>query len=229
MLEAKSLSRRIGEHWILRDISVRVDAGRILGIVGPSGCGKTTLLRLMALLDSADGGTVVFDGRPFTIAAKSDDGVYPSIALVAQGYPIWPHITLRTMRAMIERGDGAHQHWATLGLEPLLDRLPSQLSAGQRQRAALALALSSKPKVLLLDEITSAQDVEHCATIAKLLRAQANEGLAIVTSTHLLQFVTALADDFAFLDHGILLEQGTINQLRDPKSDRLRKFMFLAD
>jgi polar amino acid transport system ATP-binding protein len=228
MLEAQTLSRRIGERYLLRDVSVRVGAGQILGIVGPSGCGKTTLLRLLALIDSPDSGTVVFDGRTFSGSATGEDNVYPALSLVAQGYALWPHLTLRKMRAMIERVSDGHEHWETLGLETLMDRQPSQLSAGQRQRAALALALSVKPKVLLLDEVTSAQDVEHCDIIAKLLRAQAKSGMSIVLSTHLLQFVSGVADEFVFLDQGNLLEQGPIAQLREPKSERLRKFMFVA-
>lgn len=227
MLEAQTLSRRIGERYLLREVSVRVEAGRILGIVGPSGCGKTTLLRLLSLLDAPDGGAVVFDGRTFASGAAGDETVYPDLSLVAQGYALWPHLSLRAMRAMIEH-DSDGTHWETLSLHPLLDRQPAQLSAGQRQRAALALALSVKPKVLLLDEITSAQDVEHCDVIARLLKERAKTGMSIVLTTHLLQFASGVADKFAFLNQGSLLESGPISQLKEPKSERLRKFMFVA-
>lgn len=226
MLEAQTLSRRIGERYLLREVSVRVESGRILGIVGPSGCGKTTLLRLLSLVDAPDGGAVVFDGRSFARGAGEFETVYPALTLVAQGYPLWPHLSLRAMRSMIERDDGG-THWETLGLNALLDRQPAQLSAGQRQRAALALALSVNPKVLLLDEITSAQDVEHCEVIARLLKERARDGMGIVLSTHLLPFASGVADQFAFLDQGSLLESGPISQLKDPKSDRLRKFLFI--
>lgn len=229
MLRCQSLSRRIGEKCLFRDITLGVDDGKILGIVGPSGCGKTSLLRTLALVDIADGGTLELFGTARGLIAMPEDGVYPQVSFVAQGFPLWPHLSVRAMRTLIGASAAAGEHWETLGLESLLDRFPAQLSAGQRQRVALALALSVQPKLLFLDEITSAQDVEHCDIISRKLRALAHSGMTVVFSTHYLQFAGGTADEFAFLDQGALVEAGPIAQLRSPTTERLRKFLFVRD
>lgn len=229
MLRCHSLSRRIGHKWLFRDITLGVNAGKILGVVGPSGCGKTSLLRALALLDSPDSGTLEVFGKPRGTVVMPEDGIYPQASFVAQGFPLWPHLSARSMRTLI-RGDSAErEHWETLGMESLLDRFPAQLSAGQRQRVALALALSMRPKLLFLDEITSAQDVERCDIISRKLRALAQSGMTVVFSTHYLQFAAGTADEFAFLDQGALIEAGPIAQLRAPTTERLRKFLFVRD
>jgi ABC-type polar amino acid transport system ATPase subunit len=133
------------------------------------------------------------------------------------------------MRTLIRADSAEREHWETLGLESLLDRFPAQLSAGQRQRVALALALSMRPKLLFLDEITSAQDVERCDIISRKLRALAQSGMTVVFSTHYLQFAAGTADEFAFLDQGSLIEAGPIAQLVAPTTERLRKFLFVRD
>ena len=229
MLRCQSLSRRIGDKWLFRDITLDVKAGKILGVVGPSGCGKTSLLRTLALLDVADTGALELFHIARGQIAMPEDGIYPQISLVQQGFPLWPHLSARAMLALIGGHSADVEHWKTLGLESLLDRFPAQLSAGQRQRVALALALSVRPKLLFLDEITSAQDVERCDIISRKLRALARSGMTVVFSTHYLQFAAGTADEFAFLDQGSLIEAGPIAQLRTPTTERLRKFLFVRD
>lgn len=229
MLRCQSLSRRIGDKWLFRDISFGVEAGKILGVVGPSGCGKTSLLRALALLDVADDGTLELFGKARASVAMPEDGIYPQVSFVPQAFPLWPHLSARAMRALIGGHPADGEHWKTLGLELLLDRFPAQLSAGQRQRVALALALSVRPKLLFLDEITSAQDVERCDIISRKLRALAQGGMTVVFSTHYLQFAAGTADAFAFLDQGALIEAGPIAQLRTPTTERLRKFLFVRN
>ena len=229
MLQCQSLSRRIGDKWLFRDITLGVDAGKVLGIVGPSGCGKTSLLRTLALLDVADSGTVELLGTKQGLHMMPESGIYPHVSFVSQGFPLWPHLSLRAMWLLSGGHSVGDKHWETLGLESLFDRFPAQLSSGQRQRAALALALSVRPKLLLLDEITSAQDVERCDTISRELRRLARNGMTVVFSTHYLQFAAGTADEFAFLDQGTLIEAGPIAQLRTPTTERLRKFLFVRE
>jgi len=229
MLRCQSLSRRIGEKWLFRDITLGVDTGKILGIVGPSGGGKTSLLRSLGLLDVVDSGTIEILGRPRGTTVMPEDGVYPQITMVSQGFPLWPHLTVRAMRTLAAGDDVDEENWEVLGLESLLDRFPAQLSAGQRQRAALALALAVRPKLLFLDEITSAQDVERCDVISRKLRELARGGMTVVLSTHYLQFAAGTANEFAFLDQGALVETGPIAQLRAPTTERLRKFLFVRE
>lgn len=229
MLRCQSLSRKIGDKWLFRDITLQVAAGKILGIVGPSGCGKTSLLRTLALLDVADTGSLELFGASRGTAVMPEDGVYPDVSFVQQGFPLWPHLSARSMRGLIREHSATTEHWETLGLESLLDRFPAELSAGQRQRVALALALSVRPKLLLLDEITSAQDVERSDMISRKLRTLARSGMTVVFSTHYLQFAAGTADEFVFLDQGTLIEAGPIAQLRGPATERLRKFLFVRD
>jgi polar amino acid transport system ATP-binding protein len=230
MIRCDSLSRRIGDRWLLKDVSLDVPSGKVMSIVGPSGCGKTTLLRLLALLDSPDEGLVEVAGRTFPRGVNGDRSIYPDVTLVAQSYPLWPHLTLEQQFRLFSReaADSVRELLQELGMTELLQREPGRLSAGQRQRAALALALGTRPKVLLLDEITAAQDIEHCEVIAKLILSLAKSGMTVILSTHLIQFAKTVSDQFAFLDHGKLVEHGSKSQLESPKTERLRKFLYLS-
>jgi ABC-type polar amino acid transport system ATPase subunit len=222
LVKCHNLGRFINNYWLYRDVSLSLGAGVVTALIGPSGSGKTSLLRSIALLDTPTLGELEHSQELLDTGGE----YYPSISFVAQDFPLWPHVSIGRMRSLVQI-DGAADYFTTLGVSSLLERQPHQMSAGQRQRAALALALSTRPRVLILDEITSAQDVENAALIAETLKELKNQGLSIFASTHFLQFAANIADTFIFMDKGQMIEEGLISGLGTPRTQRLRDFMFL--
>jgi ABC-type polar amino acid transport system ATPase subunit len=235
MLLATQISKSFGASEALRDVSVQVGPGKLTVVLGPSGSGKTTLLRCISLLDVPQSGRVEIDGQAFSAATPGQvpEGLYPDMGVVFQNLALWPHLTLRENillpLKLTRRTDADHPYVRqlidTFGMNGFVDRLPHQVSGGEKQRAAIVRAMALRPKYLLLDEITSALDVEQVVVLLGELERLKREGVGILLITHLLGFAHRAADSFIFLDHGRVVEQGMVAQLKAPQTSRLQTFL----
>lgn len=223
-LSAENISKAFDGNSVLDALSVSIDPGKTLAILGRSGSGKSTLLKCLNLTFLPDKGEISLDGQAYFqggAALFEPWEVRRQIGLVLQEYPLFPNLTVRQNLAFALRhnlqcppeevGRRIEPIAGQLGITALFDRYPGTLSGGQAQRCALARALVLKPRVLLLDEITSALDPETIndviAAVRSLRAAAEDQTLAIVLVTHLVHFAETFADEIAFLHQGALIER----------------------
>lgn len=240
------VSKAFGEHAVLRDISLDVYPGEVVAIIGPSGGGKSTLLRCATTLEQIDAGSLRYGD--LTVASTAADGRVTYVkgdqlrqaksrfGLVFQSYNLFPHMTvLRNImdapiavqkrdRAEVERE--ARSLIEKMGLAGNEDKVPCQLSGGQQQRASIARALALNPDILFFDEPTSALDPELTGEVLKVIRQLAAEDITMIIVTHEMAFARDVADRVVFMDGGVIVEQGTPEQvLGAPQQERTRAFL----
>jgi len=220
MLTAHNIEKKRGGRHILHGIDISIEPSSIVSLIGPSGAGKTTLLNVLSGVDAPDGGEVKVDGEDLSNPS-------PQVAMVFQQLFLWPHLTLRQNIALANRSTEAEitELIATLGMEAFIDRYPNQTSLGQRQRAALARAIALKPKYLLLDEITSALDIEQIERVAALLEKLRASGLGILLVSHLINFAKRTSDQIVFMDGGVVIERGGKEFVSSPQKQRTQEFL----
>lgn len=235
MLLAKNITKKIDKREILKDISFSIESGQIVSIIGPSGSGKTTFLRAISLIDFPDSGSLEIGDEKYQFPINQIEKVkypYPNLTVVFQQFFIWPHLTIRENITLALRGNVDKKHFdEVVGLfqmNEFLDRFPNEVSLGQRQRAALARALVLKPKYLLLDEVTSALDIEQSHLILGHLRQIAQQGVGIIFVSHALHLASKISDKVIFLDEGKIVEEGTSDIINNPKTERLKKFVNIS-
>ncbi len=238
MLRATGITKRFGTQDVLRGIDLTVEPGTITAIIGPSGGGKSTLLRALSLLEPPDAGSVEIDDEVhrFPDGAVTSGHPWPKLGVVFQQLFLWPHLTLRRnitlpleLRGTRASDDGVDRLIKVFELDEAADKYPNQTSLGQRQRAALIRALVLEPRYLLLDEITSALDVEHVVRVLGQLREARANGTGILLVTHLIGFARSSADQIVFIDGGRVLEAGGASMLSNPKTERLARFLSLVE
>lgn len=235
MLQARDVKFRYGDQTILNKVSLDVATGGITVLIGPSGGGKTTLLRCLALLERPESGVVSVDGEAYSFSSpegRSGALPWPNITAVFQQLFLWPHMTLREnilLPARRRLASGVQDKLGALieafDMGNFIDRYPNEASLGQRQRVALARAAMLNPRYLLLDEITSALDVEQIARILGYLKSFRGENVGIFIITHLLGFARHAADHVAFMAGGEIVESGTAGILKNPQTERLSQFL----
>ena len=238
MLSAKNINKSFGSNHVLKDVSLTANPGEIIVIIGPSGSGKSTLLRSIAMLDPPDNGTVIIDERKYSFPAKSNhapEPPWPDLTIVFQQLFLWPHLTVyRNMELpLMEMESVARQsHINRLlnhyEINTFRDRYPNELSIGQRQRVAIARSVALNPRYLLLDEITSALDVESIEGVLQHLTELREKGMSIIIVTHLIGFARRTADRVLFMEDGRIVEEGP-RILGSPKTDKLQKFLSLIE
>ncbi|HCK19289.1 MAG TPA: ABC transporter ATP-binding protein [Thalassospira sp.] len=210
------------EHIALRGINLDIAAGEIVGVIGRSGAGKSTLIRCINLLETPTSGTVTVDGTNVTTLSKRDLPLFRrQLGMVFQHFnllssrTVFDNIALPLELAGATKADIAKAVDPLLplvGLEEKRDRYPAELSGGQKQRVGIARALSSNPKVLLCDEVTSALDPETTRQILTLLKdINKRLGLTMVVITHEMAVVKALCDRVAVMDGGVIVEEGAVD------------------
>jgi ABC-type polar amino acid transport system ATPase subunit len=234
MLTATDLCFSYGNRTILRQVSITVPPDSVTVLIGPSGSGKTTLLRCLAMLEQPQSGSIALDGKLTTFPLTAESPAlrpWPELTAVFQQLFLWPHLTLRDniMLPVRLRGMAVAAELEALidafDMREFIDRYPNEASLGQRQRVALARALILQPRYLLLDEITSALDVEQIAKILSYLKQLRGQQIGIFIITHLLGFARHAADQVIFMADGEVVEQGSPEILRNPQSERLGNFL----
>ena len=256
LLRVDNIWKRFGETEVLRGLSFTLREREILGVIGPSGGGKTTLLRCLDLLETVDRGEITYQGAHKMVvtadgvrglrAAPGGDGgpmseaainaLRQDIGLVFQGFNLWeersvlgnlvlaPMVVLAQPREEVEQS--ARDLCSQFGLQGKAEARVSELSGGQRQRVAIIRALMMQPKMMLLDEITSALDPVLTVEVMQAIRQLRNKGLTMIVVTHHLEFASSLCDRIMFLSRGEAVQIDTPDRLRSsPASAEVKKFL----
>lgn len=237
ILEIENLSKTYGNSAVLKDISLKVNEGDTIVIIGPSGTGKSTLLRCVNLLTKIDGGKIFLDGEEITAPGVSEDKVRQHIGMVFQDFLLFNHLTaidnvmigqLKVLgKSPAEAREKALQELERVGLKEKADHYPGQLSGGQKQRVAIARALAMDPRIMLFDEPTSALDPELIGEVLEVMKRLANDGMTMLVVTHEMGFAREVADRIIFMEHGLIQEEGSPNEMfYHPKHERTREFLW---
>ncbi|MFR8671725.1 MAG: amino acid ABC transporter ATP-binding protein [Christensenellales bacterium] len=220
LLEIKHVKKSFGDVEVLKDISLTVERGEVLGIIGPSGSGKSTLLRCATGLEKQDAGEILYDG---------------TFGLVFQNFNLFPHfsvmknITDAPIRVQKREKDEVYKEARELlkkmGLQDKENAYPFQLSGGQQQRVSIARALAMKPDILFFDEPTSALDPELTGEILKVIKDLAAEHMTMVIVTHEMNFARNVSDQIIFMDGGVIAVQGTPEEVFRSEHARMKEFL----
>jgi polar amino acid transport system ATP-binding protein len=236
VLEAERLVKRFGDNLVLGGVDLAVAEHEVVVLIGASGSGKSTLLRCVSLLEPLDDGTVRLDGEEVTDPRADADRLRSRFGVVFQAFNLFPHLSVLqnvTLAPRVVHGvsrDEAEERAMRLlervGLGSRAKDYPDRLSGGQQQRVAIVRALANEPRMLLLDEVTSALDPELVGEVLRLVRELKEQGTTILMATHEMAFARHVADRVCFLDAGVLCEQGPPEQvLEDPHEPRTRQFL----
>jgi polar amino acid transport system ATP-binding protein len=236
VLRVRNLVKRYGEHTVLDGVDIEVAEHEVVVLIGASGSGKSTLLRCVNLQEDLDDGQILLDGTDVSDPRANADLMRRRMGVVFQAFNLFPHLSvmdnITLAPRVVHRMDKAAAQeralalLARVGLQDKASAYPDRLSGGQQQRVAIVRALAYEPRLLLLDEITSALDPELVGEVLTLVRSLAEQGRTILMATHEMGFARQVADRICFLDGGVLVESGPPDQvLADPVEDRTRQFL----
>ncbi|MFE9744501.1 amino acid ABC transporter ATP-binding protein [Saccharothrix saharensis] len=236
VLSVRGVVKRYGDHTVLDGVSLDVREHEVVTVIGSSGSGKSTLLRCVNLLEELDDGQILLDGADVSDPRVDADVARRAMGIVFQAFNLFPHMSVLDNITLaprvvhgVPRGEAERNALELLDRVGLADRAggyPEQLSGGQQQRVAIARALAYSPRLLLLDEITSALDPELVGEVLALVRELAEAGRTILMATHEMGFARQVADRVVFLDGGRLVESGPPEQvLGEPVHPRTRQFL----
>jgi polar amino acid transport system ATP-binding protein len=235
-LEVRGVEKRFGKSVVLRSVDLDVDEHEVVCLIGASGSGKSTLLRCVNGLEPIEAGTITVDGRPVLQDDVALNRLRREVGIVFQSFNLFPHMTVLRNVALApqevlglsrtEARDRATRLLDRIGLADKAAEYPDRLSGGQQQRVAIARALAMQPKLMLLDEITSALDPELVAEVLEIVRELAAEGMTMLLATHEMSFARDIATEVCFLDDGSILEHGPPEQIfTEPTNPRTAAFL----
>ena len=244
LLEIRHAKKSFGGITVLHDVDVTVHKGEIVSIIGRSGSGKTTLLRCATMLETIDGGEIVYMGET-AVRAENGEAAFASkeamrhikdcYGMVFQNFNLFPHwnvlrnVTDAPLRIQKREREEVFQEARDLlkkmGLADKENAYPCELSGGQRQRVAIARALAMNPKILFFDEPTSALDPELTAEVLKVIKSLADMHMTMVIVTHEMQFAKDISDRVIFMDKGVIAIEGTPEEVFSADNPRMREFL----
>src|SRR5690348_14711445 len=248
LVRVRALTKSFGSNQVLKGVDLDVIKGQVVSVIGASGSGKTTLLRCVNLLETYDGGSIQVDGVEVGYADANGRRrprgerelarIRADIGMVFQLFNLFPHLTardnvvlgLRKVRGMdrVQAREVAEQWLTRVGLADKFDALPIELSGGQQQRVGIARAVAMSPKVLLLDEITSALDPELVGEVLKVVRELADDGMTMILVTHEMSFARDVSSRVVFMDAGRVAVEGNPSEVFSAaaqRHERLRSFL----
>nr|WP_275424522.1 amino acid ABC transporter ATP-binding protein [Planobispora siamensis] len=234
MLEG--VNKHFGSLHVLRDINLTISRGEVLVVIGPSGGGKSTLCRAINRLETIDGGTILFDGKPLPEEGKALAGLRSEVGMVFQSFNLFAHKTILenvTLGPTKVRGvpkAQAEQRGMELlervGIGAQASKYPAQLSGGQQQRVAIARALAMDPKMILFDEPTSALDPEMVQEVLDVMIGLARDGMTMMVVTHEMGFARRAANRVVFMAEGQIVEENTPDEFfTNARTDRAKDFL----
>ena len=236
VLEINNLRKSFGDEVVLQNISLSVPVHTATVFIGASGSGKSTLLRCINLLDGIDDGVIMLDGEDITDPTVKSDQVRRKLGMVFQAFNLFPHMTVRQNITLApiqvhglskdEANSRADELLVRFGLKEKADQYPDRLSGGQQQRVAIIRSIALRPRLLLLDEITSALDPVLVNEVLSTVRDLKNDGMTMVLATHEMGFAKQVADEVCYLEAGQIVERGSAAQIiEEPKDQRTRDFL----
>ena len=236
VLELVDVRKSFGAEVVLHDLSLTVPEHTATVLIGASGSGKSTLLRCINLLESIDDGQIFLDGQEISDPLINVDEVRRRLGMVFQSFNLFPHktvlenITLSPIKVHGKSRDEANTHALHLlkrfDLADKADQYPDRLSGGQQQRVAIIRSLAVSPRLLLLDEVTSALDPVLVNEVLSAVRDLKSDGMTMVLATHEMGFATQVADEVCFLESGNIIERGSAEQvLHNPKNPKTQEFL----
>ena len=239
MLTVKNINKAFGTLKVLKDVSLNINKGEVASIIGPSGSGKTTLLRCINFLETADSGSLDFDGEEFDLSKMAKKDILrlrKKTGFVFQNYNLFRNKTAlgNVMEGLVigrkipkkQAEIIAREALAKVGLADKADAYPHQLSGGQQQRVAIARALAPKPEIIYFDEPTSALDPELIGEVLAVIKKLAEEGLTMIVVTHEMNFAREVSSKVVFMENGVIVEEGTPQQIfENPANERTKEFI----
>ncbi|WP_119391380.1 amino acid ABC transporter ATP-binding protein [Taklimakanibacter lacteus] len=235
-LEIREVHKRFGPLAVLRGVDMSVNEHQVVCLIGPSGCGKSTLLRCINGLEPIQGGEIKLEGDRVSGPGVDVNRLRREVGIVFQSFNLFPHmsvienVTLSPMKVLgFGRGEARDRAMALLsriGLEAKANEYPDRLSGGQQQRVAIVRALAMEPKLMLLDEITSALDPELVSEVLNIVRDLASQGMTMLLATHEMGFAREVASKVCFLYDGVVHEEGPPDKIfGSPDEERTRAFL----
>lgn len=236
MIEVKDLHKSFGQLKVLNGVSINIQKGEKVVVIGPSGSGKSTFLRCLNRLEEPTGGQVIFEGFDITDKKTNIDKHRQKMGMVFQHFNLFPHLTVLQnislapttlkLQTKEEAEKNAIELLNKVGLVDKANVYPSTLSGGQKQRIAIVRALAMNPDVMLFDEPTSALDPEMVGEVLNVMKQLAEDGMTMVCVTHEMGFAREVADRVIFMYDGIILEEGTPEEIfGNPKNERTKQFL----
>lgn len=235
-LEIRDVHKRYGDFEVLKGVNLKVEQHQVVCLIGASGCGKSTLLRCINGLEAISAGEIRLEGDRITGPGVDLDRLRRKVGIVFQSFNLFPHmtvlqnVTLAPVQVLkmpkAEAEARAMELLKRIGLEHKAGEYPDRLSGGQQQRVAIVRALAMEPKLMLLDEITSALDPELVSEVLNLLRQLAAEGMTMILATHEMGFAKEVASKVCFLHQGVVHEEGPPEQIfGNPQKERTQAFL----
>ena len=238
LIKVVDLHKSFGDLDVLKGVNTEIHKGEVVSLMGPSGGGKSTFLRCLNLLEKPETGSVFFEGEDITKIKKQKDldKIRQKIGMVFQQFNVFPHLTAlenititMTLEKKIPQAEAdktAMDLLEKVGIPDKANEYPGKLSGGQKQRLAIVRAMAMEPDVMLFDEPTSALDPEMVKEVLMVIKQLADSGMTCVIVTHEMGFIKEVSDRILFIDEGIILEEGTPDEIfNNPKSDRVKDFL----
>jgi general L-amino acid transport system ATP-binding protein len=236
IIKSSGLQKWYGDFHVLKGIDIEINKGEVVVILGPSGSGKSTFIRTLNHLEEHQKGELFVNNIEMNHNIKNINKIRSEVGMVFQSFNLFPHYTVLQNITLApvwvkkvskeESRNTAMSLLKRVGIEDQAHKYPGQLSGGQQQRVAIARSLAMKPEIMLFDEPTSALDPEMIKEVLDVMIELAHSNMTLLVVTHEIAFAKAVADRIVFFDEGVIIEQGTPDQIfNNPKEDRTKLFL----